>query len=75
LDVEVDTSDFIASPEHVEIEPDRIGKALDTQATIFGATMSKNTGVLLNPRSVRYDNSIADRSGVVAIEFREGTDD
>jgi len=72
LDVEVDTSDFIADPKHVEMEPDRLGKALGTKATVFGQVMGKDTGVLLNPRSVRYDNSIADTSGVVAIEFTEG---
>lgn len=73
LDVEV-PYDGIVSREHVELEPDRIGLALDTKATIFGATTSKRTGIVLNPHCVRYDNTIADQDGVVAIEFQGDSD-
>jgi len=74
LDVEVPEPPHIPA-EHVEQEPDRIERALEAKATIFGRLMAKNTGLLMNSHSVRYDNTIADRSGVVAIEFSEGNDE
>jgi hypothetical protein len=70
LDVTVPLDDQVVR-EHVELATQRIGLALGVRATIHGVNSGQPYGLVVNPHSVRYDNSIAHAPGVVAIEWTE----
>jgi hypothetical protein len=64
--------DDVVPHEHAEFRPDKIGMALDVRSTIHGVGSDTDFGLVMDPSAVRYDNTIADQSGVVAIEFTRG---
>ena len=70
LDVEPEVTGHVPR-EHVELRPEKIELALDTDALVFGQESGMSWGVVLDPHAVRYDNSIADHSKVVAIDFTD----
>lgn len=68
LDVEIETD---LPAEHLELGPDKIGRKLDTRATIHGVDAGQAFGLVMRPYYVRYDNTIADQEKVLAIDFTD----
>jgi hypothetical protein len=70
LDVEPEYTGHVPR-QHVELRPEKIELALDTDAMVFGTESGTSFGVVLDPHAVRYDNSIANQDNVVAIDFTD----
>jgi hypothetical protein len=70
LDVEPEVTGHVPR-EHVELRPEKIELALDSDALVFGQESGTAWGVLLDSHAVRLDNSIANHDKVVAIDFTD----
>jgi len=70
LDVEPEVTGHVPR-EHVELRPEKVELALDTDALVFGQESGTSWAVALDSHAVRYDNTIADHSKVVAIDFTD----
>lgn len=70
LDVEPEVTGHVPR-DHVELRPEKVELALDTRALVHGVESGQAFGLVMDPRAVRYSNTISDDKKVVAIDFTD----